>query len=140
ETYCRVPEGMDVGKPVELRSWQKDFIRRVYRDQGVDVRTAILTMARKNGKTALIAMLILAHLIGPEAETNSQIVSAAQSRDQAAIVFKLAAKMIRMNEDLNSRIVVRDAVKELYCPLHGVLYKALSAEATTAYGLSPILV
>lgn len=140
ETYCRVPEGMDVGKPVRLRSWQKQFIRQVYRDVGPDVRTAILTMARKNGKTALIAMLILAHLVGPEAETNSQIVSAAQSRDQAAIVFKLAAKMIRMKDDLNSRIVIRDAVKELYCPVHGVLYKALSAEATTAYGLSPILV
>jgi phage terminase large subunit-like protein len=140
EAVCRVPEGEHVLQKVRLRPWQDDFIRAVYRDEGPDVRTAILTMARKNGKTSLIAMLVLVHLVGPEAETNSEIYSAAQSKDQAAIVFKLAAKMVRMNEDLHSRILIRDHVKELFCQEHGVLYKALSAEATTAFGISPILV
>ena len=33
---------------------------------------------------------------------------------------------------------IRDTVKQLYCPELGTLYRALSAEASTAYGQSPI--
>lgn len=136
EQYLIVPDGSDVGKPVVLREWQRDIIRQIYDGE---TRRYVLAMARKNGKTALIAMLVLAHLIGPEARRNAQIYSAAQSRDQAAIVFSLAAKMARMSADLNGEITVRDSAKELFCSLTGVRYKALSADATTAYGLSPVL-
>jgi phage terminase large subunit-like protein len=136
EQYLTVPDGADVGKPVVLREWQRKIIREIYDGK---TRRYVLAMARKNGKTALIAMLVLAHLIGPEARRNAQIYSAAQSRDQAAIVFSLAAKMARMSADLNPSITVRDSAKELFCGLTGVRYKALSADATTAYGLSPVL-
>lgn len=85
-------------------------------------------------------MLLLAHLVGPEARRNGQIYSAAQSRDQAAIVFSLAAKMVRMSPTLNAMVTVRDSAKELFCAETGVRYKALSADATTAYGFSPVLV
>jgi phage terminase large subunit-like protein len=53
---------------------------------------AYLSVARKNGKSALIAAILLAHLVGPEARQNSQIISGARSRDQASLVFKLAKK------------------------------------------------
>lgn len=85
-------------------------------------------------------MLVLAHLAGPEARRNAEIYSAAQSREQAAIVFDMAAKMARMSPELNGMVTVRDSVKELFCHVTGVRYKALSADATTAYGLSPSLV
>lgn len=137
EEYLCVPEGAHVGRPMRLREWQKDAIREIY---GSPTRLAILSFARKNGKTALTAMLVLAHLVGPEARRNAQIYSAAQSRDQASIVFSLAAKMVRMCAELNDLVTVRDSAKELYCHLTGVRYKALSADATTAYGLSPALV
>lgn len=35
---------------------------------------------------------------------------------------------------------VRDTAKQLYCDHFGTLYRALSAEASTAYGLSPVFV
>jgi phage terminase large subunit-like protein len=95
-------------------------------------------MGRKNGKSALSAMMLLAHLAGPEALANSQIYSAAQSRDQASLVFALAAKMVRMSQDLNAMVTVRDSAKILFCHTHGTTYRALSADATTAYGLSPV--
>jgi hypothetical protein len=63
-------------------------------------RRAIISFGRKNGKTALSAMLLLLHLCGPEARPNSQLYSAAQSRDQAAILFNLAAKMVRFSPTL----------------------------------------
>lgn len=138
EKYLIVPEGKDVGKPVKLRPWQRAIVAGIYEP---DVRRVIISVGRKNAKTTLAAMLVLAHLIGPEARTNAQIYSAAQSRDQAAIVFGLAAKMVRMSPVLSKveNVVVRDSAKELFSPLTGVRYKALSADATTAYGLSPVL-
>jgi phage terminase large subunit-like protein len=137
ETYLSVPEGGQVGKPIKLRPWQLEILEAIYDHR---TRRAIISFGRKNGKSALTAMLILAHLVGPAARQNSQIYSAALSRDQAAIVFTLAAKMIRMSAELNELIAVRDSKKELYCSLTGVTYRALSADANTAYGLSPVLV
>jgi phage terminase large subunit-like protein len=103
-------------------------------------RRFILSMARKNAKTATCAFLLLLHLVGPEAKPNSQLFSAAQSRDQAAILFSLAAKIVRMSPDLSQYVVIRDTAKQLACPELGTLYRALSADASTAYGLSPALV
>ena len=97
-------------------------------------------MARKNAKTALSAFLLLLHLCGPEAKANSQLYSAAQSRDQASILFALAAKVVRMSPDLSSVVTVRDTAKQLFCGDLGTLYRALSAEASTAYGLSPVFI
>lgn len=139
EGYCVVPEGRDVGKPVLLRPWQKAIIRRIY-DNPRLTRRAIVSLGRKNGKTALVAMILLAHLVGPEARRNAQIYSAAQSREQAGIVFSLASKMVRMSSELAELIRVTDTGKVLFCPMTGVKYRALSAEHSTAYGLSPALV
>lgn len=137
--YCRIPEGKDVGKPVRLRDWQQDELRRIY-DNPAGTRRAILSFGRKNGKTALSAFIVLLHLCGPEARANSQLYSAAQSGDQAAILFSLAAKTVRMSPDLSSVVVIRDTAKQLACHELGTLYRALSAEASTAYGLSPVLI
>lgn len=39
ERHCHVPEGPDVGRPVRLREWQRDEIRRIYGpgDLGTDI-------------------------------------------------------------------------------------------------------
>jgi phage terminase large subunit-like protein len=66
--------------------------------------------------------------------------SAAQSRDQAGIIFSLAAKMVRLNPVLARAVTVQETAKSLKCPELGTRYRALSADATTAYGLSPQLV
>lgn len=137
QKYCRVPEGALVGQPVVLREWQRQIIRGIYSG---DTRRAIVSFGRKNGKTALAAFILLLHLCGPEAKANSQLYSAAQSREQAAILFALAAKVVRQSPDLSQYVLVRDTAKQLACQELGTLYRALSAEASTAYGLSPALV
>ena len=139
EQFCRIPEGRDVGKPVKLRPWQKREIVKIY-DNPHETRRAIISFGRKNAKTTLAAFLLLLHTCGPEARPNSQLNSAAQSKEQAAILFKLAAKVVRLSPDLNAVVVIRDTIKELFCPELGTLYKALSAEASTAYGLSPVFI
>src|SRR4051812_12718773 len=92
-------------------------------------RLFILSLARKNGKTAFIAFLLLLHLVGPEASTNSQLYSTALSRDQASIVFALAAKIVRMSPDLKQYVTIRDTAKQLLCSELGTIYHALSADA-----------
>jgi phage terminase large subunit-like protein len=136
---CLVPEGKFAGRPVKLRPWQKKEIRRIY-DNPAGTRRAILSFGRKNGKTALAAFLLLLHLCGPEARPNSQLYSAAQSLDQAGLLFKLARLMVEMSEVLSGSIQIRNRAKELACPELGTLYRALSAEAKTAFGLSPVFI
>lgn len=138
ERYCKAPEGAHVGQPIVLEDFQKKFILDVY-DNPHGTHTAILSIARKNGKTALIAGILLAHLIGPEAVQNSQIVSGALSRDQAAIVFKLAVKMINLNEALQDLVHIIPSTKTLVGLAKNVEFRALSAEGKTTHGLSPIL-
>lgn len=137
ESHCRIPEGKFVGQQVKLTKTQKAWIGRIY---DTPTRLFILSMARKNAKTSLAAFLLLLHLCGPEAKRNGHLFSAAQSRDQAAILFALAAKIVRMSPDLWAVIVVRDTAKQIACPELGTLYKALSAEVATAFGLSPAFI
>jgi phage terminase large subunit-like protein len=136
ERFAVIPEGKDIGKPVRLRSWQKRDLIKIY-DNPAGTRTAIISFGKKNGKTSLAAFLLLLHLCGPEAVRNSGIPSTAQSRDQAAILFGLAAKIVRMSPDLRTVVNVRETRKELYCAELGTLYRALSSETSTAQGLSP---
>lgn len=137
EQHCRIPEGKHVGERVRLTEHQRRWICRIYDSP---TRTFILSMARKNAKTALSAFLLLVHLVGPKSKPNSQLFSAAQSRDQAAILFSLAAKVVRFSPDLRASVSIRDTAKQLYCAERGTLYRALSADASTAFGLSPAFV
>ena len=137
EANCRIPEGKFVGQAVKLRPFQRKIVIGIYDSP---TRRAIVSFGRKNAKTSLAAFLLLLHLCGPESRPNSQLYSAAQSREQAAILFALAAKTVRMSPDLRDWVVIRDTAKQLYCAERGTLYRALSAEASTAYGLSPVFV
>lgn len=138
ERMCPTPEGKLVGKPMLLDDFQKKFIREVY-DNPAGTRLGILSIARKNGKSALIAGIMLAHLVGPEARLNSQIVSGARSRKQAAVVFNLAAKMVQLSDKLRPIIRIVPSGKTLHGLTMNTEYQALAAEAGTAHGLSPVL-
>lgn len=103
------------------------------------MRRAILSIARKNGKTALIAALVLVHLVGPEAVQNGEIYSAATEREQAAIVFKFAAQFVRANPVLRSLLTIIDSKKRIVCHGNGSTYQAVSSEAGSKMGSSPTL-
>lgn len=137
ETHLRVPEGRLVGQPVKLSPAQRDWMEMIY---GSATRTFLCSLPRKNGKTSWSAMILLLHLVGPEAVQSGQLYSAAQSRDQASILHSLAAKMVRMSPTISEYVTVKDSAKQIVCPALGTVYKALSADASTAMGLSPSLV
>ena len=137
EKYLRVPEGAKVGQPIKLAEFQRKFILDVY-DNPAGTRRAYLAIARKNGKSALIACLLLAHLVGPEAKLNSQLVSGARSRDQAALVFALASKMVQLSPELSKLVRIVPSGKRLIGLTMNTEFKALAAEGSTAHGLSPV--
>ena len=139
ERELKIPTGKLIGKPFKLRDWQKDFLRKVY-DNPAGTRTAILTLGRKNGKTALTAALLVLHFVGPESEPNTDLYSAARARDQAALVFDYARKMIMMNRMLSTIISLVPSSKQMRCEARGTYFKALSADAGIAFGLNPKLV
>lgn len=138
EKHCLTPDGAQVGKPMRLAEFQKQFIREVY-DNPAGTRRAILSVSRKNGKSGLIAGLMLVHLVGPEAKQNSQLVSGAMSRDQAALVFNLAAKMVQLSPKLSSIVRIVPSGKRLIGLPLNTEYRALAADGKTAHGLSPVL-
>ena len=110
----RTPDGAGVGQPFVLRGWQKAIIREVYdAEDGEGRRVVRLSMSRKNGKTALVAGLCLAHLCGPEAVRNGQLYSLAHDREQASVLFKLMTAMIYMDEELSERLNVVESRKRL---------------------------
>src|SRR3984957_13913884 len=121
-----------------MAEFMQDDFKAIY-DNPAGTRRAIISRGRKNAKTSECAFILLLHLCGPEHRINSQMFSCAQSRDQAAVLFSLAAKIVRLSPKLQPVIQIRDTAKELLCPALGTSYKALSAEASTAYGLSPAL-
>ena len=138
EKNCIVPEGKLVGKPLVLADFQEAFFYAVY-DNPHGTSTAILSIGRKNSKTATISCLALVHIAGPESRLNAEIASGARSRDQASLVFRYARKMVDFNRELSNVIRIVPSGKKLYGLNRNTEYKALSADASTNIGGSPVV-
>jgi len=85
-----ISTGKHARTKLRLRPWQRKFIAAVYRENkhGIrPVRTAVLSMGRKNGKSQLAAALALCHLCGPEAESRGEVYSCANDRFQSGRIF-----------------------------------------------------
>ena len=137
----RLPDGAHAGEHVRLREWQKEFIRSVYDPRATDglrrIREALLSIPRKNGKTALVAGLCLAHMLCPGlAIRNGQLYSLSVDLEQAGILFNYASKMVEMDEYLSERLVIRSHKKEIVDPVMGSVYRVLSGEKKGKMGKS----
>jgi phage terminase large subunit-like protein len=139
-----VTSGADAGKKLILRPWQKLFIRRVYRTSGARdlrvVRTAVLSLARKNGKTQLAAGLALCHLSGPEAEGRGEVYACANDRFQAGKIYNEMEAIVLHHSWLTARINISSFKKEMTDVFNGSIYCTLTSEAKTKMGLSPSFV
>lgn len=142
EAMCRITKDSiagAAGQPIELRGWQRQIFGGILArrpDGPYRHRTALVGVARKNGKSALGAGLGLYGLVcGPD---GSEVYSCAGDRDQARIVFGTAKRMIELEPELSEICKPYRDVIEI--PSTGSIYKVLSAEAYTKEGLNPTLV
>lgn len=138
-----ITSGADSGKKLILRGWQKRFIRQVYRVNQRDlrmVRTAVLSMGRKNGKTQLAAALALCHVSGPEAESRGEVYACANDRFQAGKIYNEMEAIVMHNAWLTARINISSFTKSMTDVYNGTIYYTLTSEAKTKMGLSPSFV
>lgn len=130
------------GKPFVLLPWQIEVINSVYGTvtaEGVrQYRMAYLEIAKKNGKTELIAALSLYHLVMDA--PGGEIYCGAADRNQASIAFNAAKSMVEQSEVLSKIIKIKDSTKEMLNLRTHSRFKVLSAEAATKHGLNPSVV
>ena len=90
--------GKHNGKPFILQEWQKFIIYSIYgfyKEDGTRLtRNAYIEVARKNGKTALVAAMCLYHLIA-DGENNAQVILSATSAKQAKICFDMCSNFLK---------------------------------------------
>ena len=123
-----------------LRSWQASALATVYRTDGNGhrpIRTAVMSMGRKSGKTTFAAALALCHLCGPESRPRGSIVSAAADRGQATLIYNELRAFVLADKRLSNRIIFRDYNKTCEDVVTGSTFAALSADHRKAHGLSP---
>lgn len=142
EQFCRITKdsiGGRAGDPMVLRDWQVNLLRALLAEDEHHLlrhRTALIGMARKNGKSALGAGLALWSLF--TGEHGGEVYSCAGTRDQARIVFGTAKRMVELDPELSAMSrLYRDAIE---VPDTGAVYRVLSREAGASEGLSPTFV
>ncbi len=130
--YVVTPRGIGAGKPLRLRAFQREIVAGAY---APGVRTALVSIPRANGKTALAAALGLAELfVGP---ASAETLVVASDERQAGLTLKLARRMVELNDNLAERVqVFRD---RLYVPHNDAVLLPLPAEPDALQGHDPSL-
>ena len=139
-------KGTYARKPFHLTGWQADEIIRplfgevLWSDEhGCYVRRyriAWIEIARKNGKSELLAGVML-YLLVADGEESGEIYGCARDRDQAALVFDVAASMVRLSPVLSRRCTVKTHVKRIIDTKSNSYYQVIAADAAGALGSNP---
>ncbi len=138
---CRHPKSTLPGRAFQLDRWQERLIRRIYGDTLPDgtrrIKTVFALIPRGNRKTTLGAAMSLLHL-GPERIPRSQVMSAAVDRDQARIALEEMVGVIRAHPRTEEAFAVQDTKSRITHTKSGAFYRAMSADAATAHGRTPV--
>lgn len=137
----RHPKSGLPGRSFQLDRWQERIIRKVYGDTHPDgtrrIKTVFALIPRGNRKTTLGAALAMLHL-GPERIPRSQVMSAAVDRDQARIALEEMQGVIAAHPRLVEGFQVQDTKSRITHRRSGAFYRAMSADAATAHGRTPV--
>ena len=138
ENLCHT-KGTWAGKPFELIDWQEQIIRDLFGtlkpNSYRQFNTAYIEIPKKQGKSELAAAVALLLTCG-DGEERAEVYGCAADRQQAAIVFDVAADMVRMCPALSKRVKILASQKRLiYTPTNS-FYQVLSAEAYSKHGFN----
>ena len=132
-------KGSWAGKPFELIDWQEQIVRDLFgilKPNGYrQFNTAYVEIPKKMGKSELAAAIALLLTCGDN-EERAEVYGCAADRQQASIVFEVAADMVRMCPALNRRVKILASTKRIiYLPTNS-FYQVLSAEAYSKHGFN----
>ena len=138
ESLCHT-KGTWAGKKFELIDWQEQIIRDLFgtlKPNGYrQFNTAYVEIPKKQGKSELAAAVALLLCCG-DGEERAEVYGCAADRQQATIVFDVAADMVRMCPALNKRVKILASQKRIiYTPTNS-FYQVLSAEAYSKHGFN----
>jgi phage terminase large subunit-like protein len=140
------PKGTFARKRFVLKSWQEnDIIRPLFgstvwspEHQAYRRRyeIAFIELGRKNGKSALLAGVML-YLLFADGEQEAELYSIAKDRNQASLIFDTAAQMVLMNPVLSKRCKVIKSVKRIIKQDTNSIYRVIASDAASALGSNP---
>jgi phage terminase large subunit-like protein len=144
--WLPITKGPLAGRRMRLLPAQVEFVTEIYGDLDAKGRRrrriGIQSCPKGNGKSGLVAGLVLAHLLGPESEVRGEVYSGAIDRQQAAIIYAECEAIIEQTPEFAVRvncIRFNKRIEVLSGDGKGSVYEALSADARRAHGLSPTL-
>src|SRR6188768_506750 len=135
-------KGVFGGQPFNLRPWQIRILKQLFkkrRDGLRQYRTCLLMLPRKNGKSELAAAIAVYGLLA-DGEIGAEVYSAGADRDQASLVFGVAAQMIRNDSGLSQACYIVDSQKRIVHEQSASFYRAISAEAYSKHGFNASMV
>lgn len=138
ESLCHT-KGTWARKPFELIDWQEQIIRDIFgvlKPNGYrQFNTAYIEIPKKQGKSELAAAVALLLTCG-DGEERAEVYGCAADRQQASIVFNVAADMVRMCPALSKRVKILDSQKRLIYQPTGSIYQVLSADVGNKHGFN----
>ena len=138
ESLCHT-KGTWAGKPFELIDWQERIIRDLFgilKKNGYrQFNTAYVEIPKKQGKSELAAAVALLLCCG-DGEERAEVYGCAADRQQAGIVFDVAADMVRMCPALSKRVKILASQKRMVFQPTNSFYQVLSAEAYSKHGFN----
>lgn len=128
--------GVFSGKNFKLEEWQRFVISYVYglkwkKNNKRITRTFILSVGRKNGKSSLLSAMALYALLE---ESGASVVSAANSANQAKILFQMCSQYLK-SIDPKSKFFARYRDRILFDKSNSEI-KVVSADASRLDGLN----
>ncbi len=126
-----------------LLAWQRKVLRDLYGtvvpDSGLRrYRHGYISVAKQNGKSFLFGGLPIYHML-LEDEVAREAYGCAAAKDQAAIVYKAAARLVNANSDLRTRLRLLESTKWILRRDGGGSYTVLSCDGDLQDGIRPSL-
>jgi phage terminase large subunit-like protein len=130
-------------KNLRLLDWQRRTLRKLFGavdDFGLrQYRQAYISVAKKNGKSFLVGGLPIYHMVCEVEEERQEAYGAAAAKDQAGIVFRSAAHLVRGNTALTDLLKVNESTKRIVRRDGGGFYAVISADGDVQDGIEPSL-
>jgi len=132
-------KGRKAREPFKLEPWQRTLVRRIFGWKNADgtrvYRCVYVEVPRKNGKSTLAAGIAL-YLLFCDGEEGAEVYSAAIDKDQAAIVYSVAAEMVERCPMLERRSLRLKGVRQINVPATASFYKPIPADDMGAHGFN----
>jgi phage terminase large subunit-like protein len=131
------------GEPLTLQPWQVDYIATLFgwkRPDGSRRYTeSFVALPRKNGKSTLAAGIILYSMVA-DGRTAGQFYTAAETRDQASLIYRMAARMVNQSPMLAKRLKPINSTRTITYQQRGSFIKSIPSEAGPVHGTKPATV